>query len=136
MKGAYLLVIEIPMDAIILVGKQGMIPFEKGYYAYVGSALSGLEPRIRRHLDSQKKLHWHIDYLLVHAEIKQVFIKESTEREECNLADAFIQVLHAISGFGCSDCACHSHLFVGPIETMMQTATYLQMKPYPMDANP
>jgi Uri superfamily endonuclease len=136
MKGAYLLIVELPADTNILVGKQGMIPFEKGSYGYVGSALNGLEQRIKRHLRSRKKLHWHIDYLLAYAEIKNVFIKESATREECELAQAFEQVLPAVPGFGCSDCACQSHLFAGPVDTMMQTATSLQMKPYPGDANP
>lgn len=135
-KGSYLLVIELPENMTITIGKRKVMSFKKGCYGYMGSALNGLEPRIRRHLNSQKKLHWHIDYLLTHAKIKQVFVKESTRREECDIANAFTQLLRAIPGFGCSDCDCQSHLFVGPVDTVTQTATSLQMKPYPMDANP
>jgi Uri superfamily endonuclease len=130
MKGAYLLVLELPEDTRILVGKQGMIHFQKGSYGYIGSALNGLEQRIRRHLRSHKKLHWHIDYLLAYATITGVFIKESSKREECDLANAFGQSFDAIPGFGCSDCACQSHLFFGTVETIEQLAFSLQMKPY------
>ena len=130
MKGAYLLVLELPKDTKILVGKQGMIHFQKGSYGYIGSALSGLEQRIRRHLRSHKKLHWHIDYLLASATITGVFIKESSKREECNLANAFEQSFDAIPGFGCSDCACQSHLYFGTVEAMEQLAFTLQMQRY------
>jgi len=136
MKGAYLLIAELPLDTTIRVGKKGVIPFKKGSYGYVGSALSGLEQRIGRHLRTQKKPHWHIDYLLAHARITQVLVKESTSREECILAHAFEKNFHLIPGFGCSDCTCKSHLFFGSAVALMQTAVSLQMKPYPRDANP
>jgi Uri superfamily endonuclease len=130
MKGAYLLILELPMDTRILIGKQGVISFKKGFYGYVGSALNGLEQRIKRHLRSQKKLHWHIDYLLAHAQIKNVFIKESKSKEECELASVLKQPLQVIPGFGCSDCACHSHLFFGSMETIEHLAFSLQMQTY------
>ena len=129
MRGAYLLILELPEDTGILVGKQGMIHFQKGSYGYIGSALNGLEQRIRRHLRSNKKLHWHIDYLLASATITGVFIKESSKREECNLANAFEQSVDAIPGFGCSDCTCQSHLFFGPAKAMTKRATSQKMKP-------
>ena len=135
MKGTYLLIVELQKDTRILVGKQGVIPFKKGCYGYVGSALNGLEQRIERHLRSQKKLHWHIDYLLAHATITQVFIKESSKREECDLAYHFAQTFKMIQGFGCSDCTCRTHLFFGPADAMTQRATSLQMKPCLLDAN-
>jgi Uri superfamily endonuclease len=135
MKGAYLLILELPEDTTILVGNHRVIPFQRGSYGYVGSALNGLEQRIRRHLRSQKKLHWHIDYLLSYATITRVFIKENSKREECDLANAFEQTFDTIPGFGCSDCACRAHLFFGPADAMIQRANSLQMKPYPLDAN-
>lgn len=135
MKGAYLLIVELPSDITLRVGKKEVVPFKKGSYGYVGSALNGLEQRIRRHLSSRKKLHWHIDYLLTDATITRVFIKESSKREECDLANAFEQAFDAIPGFGCSDCACRTHLFFGPAGAMTQRATSLKMKPYPLDAN-
>jgi Uri superfamily endonuclease len=136
MKGAYLLIIELPADIKIRVGKKGVISFKKGFYGYIGSATNGLEQRIRRHLRSHKKLHWHIDYLLASATITGVFVKESSKREECDLSAAFEQSFDAIPGFGCSDCTCQSHLFFGPATAMAQRATFLKMEPYPLDANP
>ena len=64
MLGTYVLLIELATAATIQVGRLGMLAFAKGYYAYVGSALGGLEQRIDRHLRTEKKLFWHIDYLL------------------------------------------------------------------------
>jgi Uri superfamily endonuclease len=135
MKGAYLLIMELPVDTTIRVGKKEVFTFKKGSYGYVGSALNGLEQRITRHLRSQKKLHWHIDYLLAFATITRVFIKEGSKREECDLARAFEQAFDAIPGFGCSDCACESHLFYGSADTIKKRATSLKMKPWSLDAN-
>ncbi len=61
MKGVYLLVMELPKNTSVMVGKHRLVHFQKGYYVYVGSALNGLEQRIERHLRKQKKIHWHID---------------------------------------------------------------------------
>ena len=47
MKGAYLLVMKLDKDVLIAVGKLGVLSFKKGYYVYVGSALQGLDHRIR-----------------------------------------------------------------------------------------
>ena len=61
--GTYLLLIEISSNVGLHVGKLGNQVLEAGYYLYVGSALNGLRSRISRHLQVDKKLHWHIDYL-------------------------------------------------------------------------
>jgi Uri superfamily endonuclease len=135
MKGAYLLILGLPRDTQILVGAQGIISFKKGYYGYVGSALNGLEQRIKRHLRSAKRLHWHIDYLLAQATIAEVFIKESAKREECTLARCLEQNFERIPGFGCSDCACKSHLFFGSLQTIHQLAFSMKMKPYRSSSN-
>ena len=50
MKGIYVLIIELPKSADIRVGKLGIIKFQKGFYAYAGSALNGLSQRIEMHL--------------------------------------------------------------------------------------
>jgi len=55
MNGIYCLVIEIPKNMSIIVGKLGKIKFEKGYYTYVGSAQNNLEKRIERHFRKEKK---------------------------------------------------------------------------------
>ncbi|KAA0006558.1 MAG: GIY-YIG nuclease family protein [Thermoplasmata archaeon] len=109
MKGSYILIAEIDKPKRIKIGKLGEIYFKKGYYAYVGSALNSLEKRIGRHIRKEKKIRWHIDYLLQHASIKKIFYKEGDEREECMIASKFD--LNYIPKFGSSDCNCKSHLF-------------------------
>ena len=63
MQGTYALVITIPHPLRLQVGRLGDIVFPEGYWLYFGSALNGLEARLRRHLRHDKKLHWHVDYL-------------------------------------------------------------------------
>jgi len=118
MKGTYVLIMENGEDREIEIGKMGNIEFRNGFYAYVGSALSGLTQRIGRHLrevGENKNLHWHIDYFLASSgvEVKEVVFAETEERKECEIA-AKLQMkkgLEHIANFGCSDCTCRSHLF-------------------------
>jgi Uri superfamily endonuclease len=121
-KGAYQLLIHLDRDVTIGVGRLGKFRFPAGYYVYTGSAMSGIEARIRRHLSTNKKLRWHIDYLLEHARVIGYAIKESAEREECAVNAQAVAMPGArvlIRGFGCSDCRCASHLI------------YFESKPYP-----
>ena len=113
MKGVYILNIFLKKDIRLRVGSLGVMEFKKGYYIYTGSAMGGLEQRIRRHLRKTKKLHWHVDYLLQKAEIKDVRIKESfSKQEECRTANLLSAAGGAIvPGFGCSDCKCKTHLY-------------------------
>jgi len=113
MKGTYILLMSINSDKSIQIGKLGNIHFKKGWYVYIGSALNGLEGRIKRHLRSEKKHHWHIDYLLVYAKIKKVYIKRGIVKEECSVSQSFSHSFDMIPNFGCSDCSCKSHLYVG-----------------------
>ncbi len=135
MRGSYILIVELKNDMIISIGKKGEKCFNKGYYIYVGSALNGLDQRIQRHLRKQKKIHWHIDYLLNHAVIIDVFYKESKIREECNIAKKLDGQLFSILGFGCTDCRCKSHLFYGSFEEVMLAVEKLQINSYHFDAN-
>jgi len=111
-RGGYILIARLDRPVTVRVGALGSVRFGPAAYAYVGSAMSGLEPRIERHLRPNKRLHWHIDYLLQHAEVVDVVRVESEERVECRIARALAARLDAVPGFGCSDCRCASHLFV------------------------
>ena len=84
---------------------------------YVGSAQTSLEKRIRRHIGNQKKVFWHVDYLLQnhHAKITRVFFKQASKAEECAMAQELRRRSELIKGFGCSDCRCQSHLFRLPV---------------------
>lgn len=135
MKGSYLIIAEMDANKRVPIGKLGEVEFNKGFYVYVGSALNGLEQRIQRHLRENKKTHWHIDYLLKHATVTDVFYKEDNVREECIIAKKFEGALPSILGFGCSDCKCKSHLFYGTHNGIKQVIDRLNMKSYSCDAN-
>jgi Uri superfamily endonuclease len=113
-KGTYVLIIHVPYDLPINIGELGKIEFREGYYAYVGSALGGLESRVGRHQRKDKKLHWHIDYLLTRARVIDFVYAPGGEKLECEIAKELAKNLPSIHGFGSSDCKCESHLFYSP----------------------
>ena len=55
MKGVYLLLLQLDNSQQISIGRLGVQHFAKGFYAYVGSALNGIEPRVNRHISNDKK---------------------------------------------------------------------------------
>ena len=130
MNGAYLLVMELPTDLSIMIGKLGIYHFKKGHYVYVGSAMNGLDQRIERHLRRRKKVHWHIDYFLPFTKVFRILYKTNNQREECRIANAFKKEFKGIPGFGCSDCSCLSHLFSGSYEGILTKAYDLGMTLY------
>ncbi|RLF47255.1 MAG: GIY-YIG nuclease family protein [Thermoplasmata archaeon] len=132
MKGSYLLIMELTRDKNIAVGALGIIHFKKGYYAYVGSAMNSIEKRVERHLRKEKKLRWHIDYLLKEAKVEKIYYKESQEKEECRIAKIFLSNgFSYVKNFGASDCNCESHLFYAEDEEKLQdTAKKAQMELY------
>lgn len=134
MNGSYLLLVELENDIMTPIGKLGEVEFIKGFYVYAGSALNGLDQRIQRHLRKQKKTHWHIDYLLNHAKIVNVFYKQNEVKEECFIAKTLEKELPIIPGFGCSDCACKSHLFYGSLKTIKNAIVNLEMNQYLINA--
>jgi Uri superfamily endonuclease len=135
MKGSYILIIEIDQDKDIQIGSIGKITFKKGFYAYIGSALNGLEQRIERHVRKEKRLHWHIDFLLEHGKVVDVYYKEGLDREECVIANILHVKFKGITNFGCSDCKCKSHLFYGELTEIRELINIIQMKNYHFNAN-
>ena len=123
---------ELTRDKNIAVGALGIIHFKKGYYAYVGSAMNSIEKRVERHLRKEKKLRWHIDYLLKEAKVEKIYYKESQEKEECRIAKIFLSNgFSYVKNFGASDCNCKSHLFYAEDEEKLQdTAKKAQMELY------
>ena len=113
MKAIYVLIIQVSKDINVNVGALGTTAFAKGTYAYVGSAQTNMEQRIKRHLQSEKRKFWHIDYLLDNnaAKILKIFFKKAAKPEECKTAKAIGAKGKPTRGFGCSDCNCKSHLF-------------------------
>jgi Uri superfamily endonuclease len=113
MKGIYVLIISVDRDIQVNVGALGIFKFEKGLYAYVGSAQNYLEKRVKRHLGKNKKKFWHIDYLLDGSwtKVLRVYHKNAGRPEECKIAEELNKKGVPIPGFGSSDCKCESHLF-------------------------
>ena len=111
LKGIYTLLIRFDKPQAITIGKLGRVSFPAGYYAYVGSALNGLESRIARHLKKEKALHWHIDYFLQKTRVEEIIYSPTEKNKECAIAFQLAQKLMPIPYFGCSDCRCKSHLY-------------------------
>ena len=120
MKGTYILVIFLKENSKIEIGSLGEISFSKGYYLYVGSAMGNygsatLINRVKRHLldSNNKKLYWHIDFLLDNSNslIKKLYLIPSLQTYECTIAKEILLFSdNYINKFGCSDCHCKSHL--------------------------
>jgi Uri superfamily endonuclease len=109
----YCLIIKLSQKSRIKIGKLWEIDFKKGYYVYIGSALNSIDSRIKRHLSKEKKLFWHIDYLLnsPNSALEEVILERSPEKWECNVAMEISKKGIHTNRFGCSDCKCSSHLF-------------------------
>jgi len=130
-KGSYVLLIELTEEQKITTGSLKAIYFPRGYYAYVGSAMGGFKSRLNRHIKSNKKPHWHIDYLLEKASISEIILCETNDRVECTIAQALNGQFDSIPGFGSSDCKCRSHLFFATDKmkpTIMITLSSLSIK--------
>ena len=115
--GTYLLLIEISSNVGLHVGKFRKQVLEAGYYLDVGNDLNGLRSRISRHLQVDKKLHWHIDYLTKTGNIIGVFWTIGITKVECQWAQLIMSTrisMTAIRGFGSSDCRCTTHLYFFP----------------------
>lgn len=113
MKGTYCLIINLKKNENIKIGKlYKHLEFKKGYYVYIGSAMNSLIKRIERHFSHDKKMHWHIDYLLnnKNSTIEEVLFNISNKKVECDLAKIISKKGYEISKFGSSDCNCNSHL--------------------------
>jgi Uri superfamily endonuclease len=111
MRGSYVLVIRFDKNRNIKISKK-IIPFQKGFYCYIGSALNNLEKRIARHKSKKKKKHWHIDYFLKFGKIVDVIMIKSSRKIECQVSEEVSKKADSfVKGFGCSDCRCESHLY-------------------------
>jgi Uri superfamily endonuclease len=94
----------------IYIRRFGSLMFQPGTYVYVGSAKKGIRSRVSRHLRKEKKVYWHIDYLLTRNEVSPLGFITSTATE-CQLNQS-INGQIVVFGFGSTDCLanCGSHL--------------------------
>jgi len=112
-QGVYILVLRLLCETSVEIGRLGVQRFSAGHYAYAGSAMNGLEGRIRRHLRSRKAKRWHIDYLREVATVEGVWVLPGAKQRECSLAAELLRMPGAQPGprgFGSSDCPCDTHL--------------------------
>jgi sugar fermentation stimulation protein A len=118
-RGSYLLIVGISRKTRLQAGGLAARNFSKGYYVYIGSAMSDLSARLSRHQRKTKKLHWHIDFLTAKADCIVPLPIRSSERLECGIAEALSTILEpGPGGFGSSDCRCATHLFFSPISPL------------------
>ena len=113
--GQYVLLLLLPDDETLTIGRLGTFDFPAGWYAYVGSAFGagGLTGRLKYHLQPVERPHWHIDYLRQVAPLAEIWISPDTEKHE----EAWVELMLAIpgatvlvDGFGASDSKMESHL--------------------------
>lgn len=114
--GSYHILLKIKREKELEIGYLGRQKFQKGYYFYTGSAKKNLIQRIERHIRKEKKLRWHIDYLLNSddVEIIDIFLFYSHLSEECDRNREVFELQGSsqpCKHFGSSDCSkCSSHL--------------------------
>jgi Uri superfamily endonuclease len=108
----YIVLTRVPRRTELAVGSLGTVALDRGWYAYVGSAVRARDARVARHLAREKPLRWHADYLLTAFPAEHAWLVDGAAGE-CELAGA----LAALPGaerlprrFGAGDCRCAGHL--------------------------
>jgi len=106
----YQLLIEVAGPLRVRIGRLGTFDFPAGIYIYTGSALRNFEARVKRHLSTAKKMHWHIDYLLAAPGVRVLEVHRHGDAECCVNQRVGGEI--TVPGFGASDCrsGCGSHL--------------------------
>jgi Uri superfamily endonuclease len=119
-QGAYVLYLDVKQPLTLCVGSLKSIFLPSGRYVYIGSARAGIAGRIRRHkrLAEEKagKLHWHIDYLLVHPQIQLVGETVLVGGSECAISHRIASrkgTTTPVPRFGSTDChhKCKAHFY-------------------------
>jgi Uri superfamily endonuclease len=131
-KGVYALVMHLPKDKRLQIGKLGSFYFARGWYVYLGSAHGGggVRGRTNRRNDAGKPKRWHVDYLRPLAQIHEIWFAALEPEYEHVFADVVSRMIGSstpVPGFGSRDCSeCATHLFhldrrpfVAPFRTMV-----------------
>ncbi|HIC87065.1 MAG TPA: GIY-YIG nuclease family protein [Aquificae bacterium] len=96
--GTYILILKVSDNILLRHWK-----IKKGFFAYVGSAKNGLSKRLSRHLKKEKRLFWHIDYLLDEKKVDIYEIYISKKQIEKVVAKLFERLYDPVVGFGNGD---------------------------------
>jgi Uri superfamily endonuclease len=102
-KGTYLLFINV-QEKIEVSSKSSCWIIDSGLYVYVGSAMSTLTGRVKRHLSEKKNKHWHIDFLTSRSEIILAILLPSRIKKEEEISQLVSEFGMPIKGFGSTDC--------------------------------
>jgi Uri superfamily endonuclease len=108
----YVVLTYVPRRSTVAVGALGAVRLERGWYAYVGSAVRARTARVARHLASEKPLRWHADYLFTAFSARRAWLVDGG-LSECDLAKGLAGLSGASRvprGFGAGDCRCAGHL--------------------------
>jgi len=115
--GTYQLLLEITPDITVSIRSLGDVSLPQGLYIYTGRATKYLYKRVCRHLRKEKKLHWHIDYLTTHPDVRihSVNIVNQNPSDECRINKEVLSqpgTIVPVRKFGSSDCKnlCPAHL--------------------------
>ena len=104
----YVVLTYVPRQMTVPVGALGNVVFERGWYAYVGSAARARRARVARHLATGKPLRWHADHLFATFPARRAWLVDGAEGE-CALAGALAALPGAARRprrFGAGDCRC------------------------------
>lgn len=132
--GLYVVLISLrrPTEVRMAGGRSGLLP--SGWYVYTGSARPGLDARVARHLEQQKRVRWHIDQLttdpaartlgaVVVADPPEPVVPAGSMGPERLTECGLNRIVGSIVGrdcpvrsFGATDCrsACPAHLWRSP----------------------
>ena len=108
----YVVLTYVPRRSTVPIGALGSVAFERGWYAYVGSAARARRARVARHLATSKTLRWHADYLFAAFPARRAWLVDGAAGE-CQLAAALASLPGASRHprrFGAGDCRCAGHL--------------------------
>ncbi len=109
--GTYILILKLPQNRTLKVGKLGKFTFEQGTYFYVGRAKGGFGKRVIRYFKKRINKKWHIDYLLEYANPLGIFFFDEFYGEEDIAKKMEALYLPVIRGFGATDTHSKTHLF-------------------------
>ncbi|MGW8367211.1 MAG: GIY-YIG nuclease family protein [Gammaproteobacteria bacterium] len=113
--GTYFLWLRLGKPVDFRCGALGEVALAEGWAGYAGSAFGpgGLASRLRRHLGTPGRFHWHIDYLRRETPVAEFWFSNDRRRREHLWARVATELQGAsipARGFGSSDCRCEGHL--------------------------